>query len=117
VTLVTGVLFAPTLAGVAREFSALSGVEAQVLAVLNHALGENVTVAGLLLGCDIIEQLRGRALGDLVLLPRIAFAHPDGVSLDDVSPGQIAQAIERPVALADGMDDVWNAITTQHARQ
>jgi putative radical SAM enzyme (TIGR03279 family) len=117
VTLVTGVLFVPVLAEVAREFSELSGVEAQVVAVVNHALGESVTVAGLLLGCDIIEQLRGRALGDLVILPRAAFDHPDGVSLDDVSPGQIAQAIDRPVTLADGMNDVWNTITTQRARQ
>jgi putative radical SAM enzyme (TIGR03279 family) len=109
VTLVTGTLFAPTLAKVAREFGELSGIEAQVVPVVNHALGESVTVAGLLMGQDIIEQLQARALGDLVILPRVAFEHPDGISLDDVSPGQIAQAIDRPVTLADGMNDLLNA--------
>jgi putative radical SAM enzyme (TIGR03279 family) len=111
VTLVTGTLFAPTLAKVAREFAGLVGVNASVVAVVNRALGETITVAGLLMGRDVINQLREHALGDLVILPRVMFDHPQGIALDDVSPDQIAQALSRPVALADGMNDVWNTIT------
>jgi putative radical SAM enzyme (TIGR03279 family) len=107
-TLVTGTLFAPTLARVAADFAELTDVAAEVAPVVNTRLGETITVAGLLMGQDIIEQLRGRDLGDVVILPRITFDHPAGVALDDVSPQQIAEALRRPVALAEGMEEVWN---------
>jgi putative radical SAM enzyme (TIGR03279 family) len=112
VTLVTGTLFAPTLAKVAHEFAGLTGVKANVVAVVNRALGETITVAGLLMGRDVINQLQEHRLGELVILPRVMFDHPLGIALDDLSPDQIAQALDRPVALADGMHDVWNTITT-----
>jgi NifB/MoaA-like Fe-S oxidoreductase len=55
--------------------------------------------------------LRGRDLGDLIVMPRIMFDHPDGISLDDVAPDRIASALNRPVVLADGMVDVWDAVS------
>ncbi len=106
-TLVTGTLFAPTLRRVAAEFSTLTGVAVQVVPVVNRRLGETITVAGLLMGHDIIHALRSDALGDRVVLPRIAFDHPDGIALDDVSPAQIAAALQQPVALAADMEEVW----------
>jgi NifB/MoaA-like Fe-S oxidoreductase len=109
-TLATGALFAPALARAAAEFAGLTGVAVEVVPIVNQRLGETITVAGLLMGQDIICQLRGRDLGDLLVLPHVTFDHPDGIALDDVSPDQIAQALERPVALADTMGDVWEAI-------
>ena len=70
------------------------------------------TVAGLLGGADVIQALQARAsLGEIVILPRIMFDHPDGIALDDISPLDIARAINRPVALADWMGDVVDALT------
>jgi putative radical SAM enzyme (TIGR03279 family) len=114
-TLVTGALFAPTLEKVAAEFAGLTGIATEVVPVVNQRLGETITVAGLLMGRDIIEQLQGCDLGDLVVLSRITFDHPDGIALDDVGPDQIAQALDRPVALADVMGDVWKAVVVQRA--
>ena len=111
ITLVTGTLFAPTLEKVAAEFTARTHIKAQVAAVINQRLGETITVAGLLMGQDIIDQLKERALGALVVLPRITFDHPDGIALDDVGPDQIAHALGRPVVLADDMGDVWEAVS------
>jgi len=109
-TLVTGTLFAPVLARIAREFSALTGIRVQVIPVSNQRLGETITVAGLLMGQDVVDQLRGHELGDLVVLPRIMFDHPDGIALDDVNPDQIGQTIGRPVVLTDGMRDLWETV-------
>jgi hypothetical protein len=50
-------------------------------------------------------------LGEIVVLPRIMFDHPQGIALDDRSPLQIARAVDRPVALADAMGDVLDALT------
>ena len=47
----------------------------------------------------------------IVVLPRVMFDHPQGISLDDVSPLEIARALGRPVFLADAMGDVLDALT------
>jgi putative radical SAM enzyme (TIGR03279 family) len=113
VTWVTGTLFAPTLEKVASQFSELTGRVVEVVPVVNRRLGKTITVAGLLMGQDIIDQLQGRDLGDLLLLPRVTFDHPDGIALDDIGPDQIAQALDRPVVLVDGMSEVWEAMCQQ----
>ncbi len=109
-TLATGTLFAPTLAHYADEFSQRTGVAVEVVPVVNSRLGNTITVAGLLMGGDVIAQLRDRDLGDAVVLPRVMFDHPDGIALDDISPGDIARDLQRPVALADMMGDLVDLI-------
>ncbi len=110
-TLATGTLFAPTLTKASREFTRLSGLPVDVAPLVNERLGETITVSGLLMGDDVINQLKGRQLGEVIVLPRIMFDHPRGVALDDVSPLRIAQLLDRPVALADTMGDVLDALT------
>ncbi|WP_352428032.1 DUF512 domain-containing protein [Thermoflexus sp.] len=109
-TLVTGTLFAAVLARTAADFSARTGASLEVVPVVNTRLGETITVAGLLMAGDVLDQLAGRPLGDLVILPRIMFDHPQGISLDDQTPLDIARALGRPVALAEAMGDVWDAL-------
>lgn len=114
ITLATGALFAPVLAQTAAEMSRASALEIDVRAITNTVLGETITVAGLLMGGDVIAQLlplkESGALGDLLILPRIMFDHPEGISLDDKAPLDIARALDRPVALADLMGDVCDAV-------
>lgn len=111
VTLVTGALFGPTLRRSVEEFVALTGINVEVQVVANKRLGESITVAGLLMAQDIIDCLHERGCGDLVVLPRVVFDHPEIKSLDDVTPGDVAEALDRPVALADMMGDIWDACT------
>jgi NifB/MoaA-like Fe-S oxidoreductase len=108
--LVTGTLFEETLRGVAAEFDALVGTRLNVVGVRNERLGEGITVAGLLMGADVLAQLAGRALGEFVVLPRVMFDHPQGISLDDLSPLEVARGLGRPVYLADAMGDVLDAL-------
>jgi putative radical SAM enzyme (TIGR03279 family) len=113
--LVTATLFAPTLQKAAREFSANTHIPLDVLAVHNDKLGHTITIAGLLMGNDVIAQVQAHlqarpSLPELIVLPRIMFDHPDGIALDDVSPLTIVHALQRPVALADWMGDVVDAL-------
>jgi putative radical SAM enzyme (TIGR03279 family) len=110
VTLVTGTLFEDTLSSVAGEFGELVGVKVSVQGVTNQALGRTITVAGLLNAADIIEHLEGMEYGSLVVLPIIAFDHPDRISLDDQTPQQVADQLHVTVALAESMGDVWDAM-------
>ncbi len=110
-TLATGTLFAPVLAKAAGEFDKMAGTQLAVAPVINDRLGDTITVAGLLMGNDVIAQLKDCDLGEFVVLPRVMFDHPQGISLDDVSPLDIARALNRPVYLADLVGDVLDALT------
>lgn len=50
---------------------------------------------------------------DLVVLPRIMFDHPLTISLDDITPMQVAKKLNCTIALADSMGDVWDALIGQ----
>ncbi len=110
-TLVTGTLFGPVLEKAAAELAASSGLQISVKPIINTKLGEGITVAGLLMAEDVITQLQASGdASDLLVLPRIMFDHPDGVSLDDKSPRDLAATLNRPIALADQMGDVIDAL-------
>jgi NifB/MoaA-like Fe-S oxidoreductase len=110
-TLATGELFAPILREAADELARMSGVQLDVVPIRNERLGETITVAGLLMGADVIAQLQARRLGEVAVLPRIMFDHPSGVALDDVSVSNIADALGRPVALASTMSEILAVLT------
>jgi putative radical SAM enzyme (TIGR03279 family) len=97
VTVVTGELFAPVLE---RFLPALRVPALQVTAVAvpNEFFGRAISVAGLLTGQDVARALGGRALGDLVLVPRVALTETQGVFLDDVSPADLERHLGVPVA-------------------
>ena len=112
-TLATATLFAPVLQQTAAEFAQLTGLAVTVLPIVNERLGETITVAGLLMGSDVVNQLLQHGVGDLVVLPRVMFDHPDRIALDDLSPQDVANRLKRPLALADTMGDVWDAVMGQ----
>jgi putative radical SAM enzyme (TIGR03279 family) len=106
-TLVTGTLFAPMLRSVVAALSA------EVVPVVNRFFGETVTVAGLLTGQDVVAQLRGRDLGDVVVLPPAMFDGPGGQSLDGVRPEEIEEALGRRVVADDfgeGNTGAWSVM-------
>jgi putative radical SAM enzyme (TIGR03279 family) len=90
-SLVTGILFAPVLR------NAVAGPSADVVAVVNHFLGESVTVAGLLTVTDVIAQLEDRDLAAVLVLPPAMFGGPEGQSLDDRLPCDVARELGRSV--------------------
>lgn len=111
VTLVTGTMFSPVLQKTAAEFSHMSDIDLTVRTVTNRQLGDSITAAGLLMGEDILSELKLDEMGEAVLLPRVTFDHPDTITLDDLSPQEMADRLRRPVALADGMGDVLDFLT------
>ena len=99
ITLVTGTLFASVLRRVTAKFA-----NVEIVPVVNHFFGETVTVAGLLTGRDVVEQLRRRKPGGLVVLPRAMFGGPEGQSLDEMWPQEVGEALGREVVVGD---DKW----------
>ena len=66
--------------------AAFPHLHVQVYEIRNRFFGEKITVAGLLTGGDILEQLRGRDLGSELLLPAAVLRAEGDLFLDDRTP-------------------------------
>ena len=91
-SIATGVSAAPFLAKLIDEakekFPQLNG---SVFPIRNDFFGTTIDVAGLVTGKDLIAQLKGKSLGERLLIPRTMLRHGEGVFLDDVT----VQDVER----------------------
>ncbi len=79
-----------------RLEQAVSGLTVQVYRIVNHHFGETVTVAGLLTGTDVAEQLGGQELGDELLFPSVMLRADGDVFLDDMTPAELADRLGVP---------------------
>jgi NifB/MoaA-like Fe-S oxidoreductase len=110
-TIVSGTLIGPTLTAIAREFGALAGIGVRVVPVENRFFGPRVNVSGLLVAGDVADALRGRDLGDLVVLPRYTLDYTGRRFLDDDTPDQVQRALGVPLAFASTMREVLQILT------
>jgi putative radical SAM enzyme (TIGR03279 family) len=106
ITLAAATLIAPTLDRLGRELAVAAGIDVTTRAVENRYFGSRVNVSGLLVSEDILDALRGHALGDLVVLPRYALDYTGNRFLDDAAPDDVQRALGVPVAFATTMSDV-----------
>lgn len=62
--------------------------------IINDFFGEQITVAGLLTGKDIMKQLTGKKLGSELLLPGVMFKADEQVFLDDMTLDELENALQ-----------------------
>ncbi len=60
-------------------------LECNVYPIKNNFFGEMINVAGLVTGNDLVEQLKDKNLGELLLIPKVMLRAEDDLFLDDVS--------------------------------
>ncbi len=72
-----------------------------VYPIVNHFLGESITVSGLVTGGDLIAQLKGRDLGERLLIPINMLRHGEDVFLDDVTLADVARELNVEVVTVD----------------
>ncbi len=95
ISLVTGVLVSRIVNDAAqRAEKSFPGLNVLVYPIENHFFGNTVTVTGLLTGTDIREQLMGKPLGDMLLLPSNMFRAGTEIFLDDLSMEDISGALD-----------------------
>lgn len=70
---------------------------AHVYEIKNQFFGEQITVAGLITGQDLISQLKGKKLGSRLLLPCAMFRNGEEVFLDDLTRMDVQRALQVPV--------------------
>ena len=102
-TIATGVAAAPLLEKLLQTAHKKCGkINGQVCAIVNDFFGHTIDVAGLVTGGDLIAQLRGKDLGERLLIPHTMLRHGEGVFLDDVTLEQASEALGVPVTPIGG---------------
>lgn len=94
VTLVTGVAaydFHVMLAEkIMRKFP---DVKINTEKIINNFFGETITVAGLITAGDLIDQLKGKSLGDELIIPKVMLKADEPVFLDDLTVSDVEKAL------------------------
>ena len=112
-TIATGELAAPFLRkhveSVRKKYP---NVDIQVLAIKNEFFGGKITVAGLITGTDLVSQLKGKDLGDRLLLTNHMLKSGEPVFLDDVTVDDVQNALQIKVSIVEssGADFVSSLI-------
>ena len=100
VSIATGRLAAPTLRDIAGRFMKVApGKRVQVFEIINDFFGEAITVSGLLTYQDILKQLKDKELGSRLILPVNMFRSGEETFLDDMTRGQLEEALGVPVQI------------------
>ncbi len=79
----------------------VEGLKINVYRIKNNFFGDEITVSGLLTATDIEEQLRGRALGDCLLIPSVTLRAEGDLFLDGRTPKELSDALGVPVRAVD----------------
>lgn len=80
-----------------RLFERCPSVSGKVYAIANHFFGEEINVSGLITGRDLIAQLKGKDLGERLLIPDNMLRHGEHVFLDDVTLEETQRELGVPI--------------------
>ena len=88
-------------------------IKINVVAVKNNFFGGGVNVSGLVTGGDLIEQLRGRELGERLFIPSSMLRFENDVFLDDVSVEDVERELGISLeAVNNNGDQLVRAVTS-----
>jgi putative radical SAM enzyme (TIGR03279 family) len=96
-TIATGRLFQPFLSRFANDVNTRYGTRLRVIGVENTFFGEEVTVAGLLAGSDVLKA-RDEVSGNFLIVPEQACLKSSHVFLDDMTVEDLEKELELPVS-------------------
>ncbi|MCH7529055.1 MAG: DUF512 domain-containing protein [Candidatus Marinimicrobia bacterium] len=100
-TIATGVLAAGLFSEhIIPRLNRIGNLDVNLEVVPNLLLGESVTVAGLLSGRDLLGHLKGKELGEAVWTTDRILNAEEGITLDDMTPGDIGRQLGVPLKTA-----------------
>jgi putative radical SAM enzyme (TIGR03279 family) len=101
-TLVTGEIAAPLLRRLADVMSQVENLHVNVCVVHNRFFEGNITVAGLLVGRDIVDAVRAHeGCGETVLIPSVMMRDGENVFLDEMTLNDVNREAGRPVVAVE----------------
>lgn len=91
--------------------SKYEGLDVRIYDIENNFFGPYVTVSGLLTGQDIVEQLKGKELGELLLINRSMLRAGEQVLLDDYTVERLQKELKVKIRIVESTgEDFVNAL-------
>lgn len=101
-TMVTGISGFKEIENAALKINNYNkNININVVKIINKFFGETITVAGLITGKDLIEQLKDFSLGDYIIIPKNMLKSGEEIFLDDITIKDIETALNRRVIVAE----------------
>ena len=102
VSIATGVAAYPMIESMAKKLeSYIRGLHINVYEIKNYFFGESITVAGLLTGRDICDQLTGRELGEELFIPENALRDGEDVFLCGMTLGELSEKLNVKISISE----------------
>lgn len=95
ISMATGILATPYMKKMLEMLKKkYPNVNVTLYTIINNFFGNEITVAGLITGGDIMEQLQDKYLGDKLLLPDVLLRNGETVLLDDITLEDIEKSLQ-----------------------
>ncbi len=99
-SMVTGVLATPYMEQMLGRLKCkFPNINVRLYTIKNEFFGENITVAGLITAGDIINQLKGKELGEYLMLPDVMLRNGETVLLDNLTVEDIENTLQTSIRI------------------
>jgi putative radical SAM enzyme (TIGR03279 family) len=89
-----------------QQLNAVEGLEVNLAALRSNYWGQEITVTGLLTGQDLLEGLKGKDLGDAIVLPSLMLKQGDTRFLDDMTVEELAHQLGTRILPVNGTEEL-----------
>lgn len=112
VSIVTGEVAYPLIRELVDEVvNKWHNLKVKTYPIKNHFFGGEITVAGLITGSDIVDQLKGLSLGEELLIPAVALRREGDMFLDSMTLSELSEKLGVKVRTVPvNADDFLNAL-------
>lgn len=98
ISVATGALAYPFIKEYAQKAETIySGLKIKVYPIINNYFGNNITVAGLITGTDLINQLKGEDLGEELILPSVMLKYQENLFLDGLTIEEVEKQLNTKI--------------------
>lgn len=89
-----------------KQLNEVEGLQVNLAALRSDYWGQEIVVTGLLTGQDLVNGLKGKELGDGILLPSLMLKHGDTKFLDDMTVKEVAERLTVSIFPVDGVEEL-----------
>lgn len=96
-----------------QRLNAVEGLDVTLASLHSDYWGQEITVTGLLTGQDLLEGLKGKDLGDGILLPSLMLKQGDTRFLDDMTVEGLTHHLGIPIRPINGIEELIQSVITE----
>ena len=89
-----------------QQLNAVERLEVRLVALRSNYWGQEITVTGLLTGQDLLEGLKGKDLGEAILLPSLMLKQGDTRFLDDMTVEELAHKLGTSILPVNDIEEL-----------